>query len=227
MFLDREVAELVVVESAPMEEPPNLDVVDSIFQIFIGLFKVRMEPIEGDDAEGSLLKKRALESIRGRVPEVFHNFYLRQIIRDPEGKGGFKFKINISALSKKYVSDLTVMPLQMEWQPFLKRSLFIYGDNSVYNLHKYDGNTNKYFPDCQMVDVPDACHMLHKHKYNQCLQIIVQFTRNALIARKFVLDLTKQDFPDQKEALNERTLKNDSKIITVEQNEQSADKLIS
>jgi len=98
-------------------------------------------------------------------------FLMKNLARQKE-TGGFRWKMNLKALSTHYPKILEL--IQGE-DAFDNPSLFVRGGNSNYVLDSDLGDIQQLFPEAVLETVPNAGHWVHAEQPDQLLQVLKGF----------------------------------------------------
>src|SRR5690606_32753458 len=139
-----------VVDIAPVQYPPQHD---TVLQALLALRPAALSN-----------RAEADRQLVSTIPEKpVRDFLLGNLERNAAEKGqeGFRWRFNLQAI-EHYVTR------EVDWEyglgSFIKRSLFIRGENSSSMLPEHRQPTLEQFPAAQLVTVEGAGHWVHSEK---------------------------------------------------------------
>jgi len=151
------VEKLVVVDIAPRAYAPQHE------EIFEAIFSVDLSPVKTRQEVDALLA--------GRIKDVtVRRFLLKNLIRDKNGT--FRWKFNLQGIFRNI--HTMYEPIHSD-QPFLKPTLFIKGEKSLYITEEDIFQIKKLFPEAQIRVIPGAGHWVHFDKPDKFIKILRTF----------------------------------------------------
>jgi len=117
-----------------------------------------MEAMMAIDLENLVSRRDAEDALRETVPDTgLRKFLLTNLARDKEGH--FSWRVNLSALLDS-LPMLARNPLEGR-RGFLGPTMLMKGEKSNFVRPKDEAGLRKWFPDSQILTIPDAGHNLH------------------------------------------------------------------
>lgn len=148
---------LVVVDIAPKRyKPGHLDLFEAMFSLPVEELSSRSE---------------ADEALKTKIPtDGIRLFLLKNLQRNPEG--GYQWKVNLKAIRANY--DDIIGDVQLNW-PFVNDVLFIRGEKSNYIKDSDLDEIYEYFPNADLVTIPNAGHWVHAENPTQFVDALEDF----------------------------------------------------
>jgi len=152
-----QIAKLIVVDIAPKTYKGGHE------EIFKALLDLDLSSIVERDQVYQHLSDRIDE-------ESTRQFLMKNLQRNPEG--GYQWKMNINLLYASYQSILDSPSLaEMNFTP----TLFVAGARSNYILPEDEPDIHRYFPNAEILFIPDAGHWVHAEKPNELIEAVFAF----------------------------------------------------
>lgn len=170
LFPDR-ISKLIIVDIAPVDyaEPgkssphlmSHLNIINTMLSINMDLVTSRME-IE--------------QMLETKIPDMATRmFIMKNVQRNHDN--AYSWKLNLKTL----LNALPGLMGSVELDPLMQKTfnaapvLFIKGERSDYILDKYIPEIHRYFPDAQIISIPNAGHWIHAEQPELFIQTLIKF----------------------------------------------------
>ena len=155
-----QIEKLIVVDIAPKVYRGGHE------EIFQALLDLDLSSIEERDQVYQHLVRRIDE-------ESTRQFLIKNLQRNPTG--GYQWKMNIQLLYASYQAILDSPSLvEMNFTP----TLFIAGARSNYIQPEDESEIYRYFPNAEILSIPDAGHWVHAEKPNELIEAVFAFIKS-------------------------------------------------
>ncbi len=153
----QKIDKLVVVDIAPKAYPNG----HAIY--FKALFEI---------IENTIISRKEAELIMDKYvaePSI-KQFLLKSLYRTANGT--YTLRMNVAAIYNYY--EQISGAVRSSW-PFAKEVLFIRGERSNYILSDDENTLHEYYPNCEIITIPNAGHWVHAENPEAFIQVVSKF----------------------------------------------------